>query len=103
MDLQDLFAALDIGQTHIHAPVKAAGTQERVIENVGAVRRRHDDDALVIRKAVHFNKQLVERLLALVVTAAKAAAALAADRVDLVDEHDGRGDLLGLVEQVSHT
>ena len=34
VDLQDLLAALDIGQTHIHAPVKAAGAQQRVIENV---------------------------------------------------------------------
>jgi hypothetical protein len=34
--------------------------------------------------------------------AAEAAAALAADRVDLVDEHDGRGNLLGLVKQVTH-
>ena len=103
VDLQDLLAALDIGQPHIHAPVKAAGAQQRVIENVGAVGRRHDDDALVIRKAVHLDEQLVERLLALVVTAAETAAALAADRVDLVDEHDGRGDLLGLVEQIAHT
>ena len=102
VDLQDLLAALDIGQTHIHAPVKAAGAQQRVIENVGAVGRRHDDDALVIRKAVHFDEQLVERLLTLVVAAAETAAALAADRVDLVDEHDGRGDLLGLVEQITH-
>ena len=80
-----------------------AGAQQRVIENVGAVGRRHDDDALVIRKAVHLDEQLVERLLALVVTAAETAAALAADRVDLIDEHDGRGDLLGLVEQIAHT
>jgi len=101
--LEDLFAALEIGQLHGHAPVKAAGAQQRVIENVGAVGRRHDDDALVIRKAVHLDEQLVERLLALVVTAAETAAALAADRVDLVDEHDGRGDLLGLVEQIAHT
>ena len=34
--------------------------------------------------------------------AAETAAALAADRVNLVDEHDGRGNLLGLVKQVTH-
>ena len=35
-------------------------------------------------------------------TAAEACAALTADRVDLVDEHDGRRVLLGLLEQVAH-
>ena len=102
VDLQDLLAALNVGQAHIHAPVKAAGAQQRVIENVGAVGRRHDDDALVIREAVHFDEQLVERLLTLIMAAAEAAAALTADRVDLVDEHNGRGNLLGLVKQVTH-
>ena len=33
--------------------------------------------------------------------AAEAGAALTADGVDLVDEHDGGGDLLGLLEQVT--
>ena len=35
-------------------------------------------------------------------TAAQTGAALAADRVDLVDEDDGRRVLLGLVKQVAH-
>ena len=102
VDLQNVVTALDIGQTDVHLPVKAAGAQQRVIENVGAVRRRHDDDALVVVEAVHFHEQLVERLLALVVAAAETGAALTADGVDLVDEHDGGGDLLGLLEQVAH-
>ena len=34
--------------------------------------------------------------------AAEAAAALAADRVDLINEDDGRSDLLGLFKQVTH-
>ena len=101
MDLQNVGTALDIGQTDVHLPVKAAGAEKRVIENIGAVRRRHDDDALVIIEAVHFHEQLVERLLALVVAAAETGAALTADGVDLVDEHDGGGDLLGLLEQVA--
>ena len=101
VDLQNVGTALDIGQADVHLPVEAAGAEERVIENVGAVCRRHDDDALIIVEAVHFDEQLVERLLALVVTAAETGAALTADGVDLVDEHDGGGDLLGLLEQVA--
>src|SRR5574337_780217 len=42
------------------------------------------------------------RMSGRVVAAAQPGAALAADRVDLVDEHDARAVLLGLVEQVPH-
>ena len=103
MHLEDLLAALDVGQAHIDAPVKAAGTQKRVIENVGTVRGRHDDDAGVVSEAVHLHEELVERLLALVVAAAETAAALTADRIDLIDEDDRGGHLFGLLEQVAHT
>src|SRR3546814_9281750 len=48
------------------------------------------------------HEHLVQGLLALVVPAAHAGAAVAADGVDLVDEDDRRGVLLGLVEQVAH-
>ena len=52
-------------------------------------------------EAVHLDEQLVERLLALVVTAAEAGAAVAADGVDLVDEDDAGRVLLALLEQVA--
>src|ERR1035438_7424162 len=53
-------------------------------------------------KPVHFNQQLVESLLALVVSAAQARAAMAADGVDFVDEDDAGSVLLALLEQVAH-
>ena len=53
-------------------------------------------------EAVHLDQQLVQRLLALVVAAAQARAALAADRVDFVDEHDAGRVLLRLLEHVAH-
>ena len=53
-------------------------------------------------EAVHLDQQLVERLLALVVAAAEAGAAMAADRVDFVDEDDARRVLLRLLEHVAH-
>jgi hypothetical protein len=52
-------------------------------------------------EAVHLDEQLVERLLALVVAAAHAGAAVAADGVDLVDEDDAGRVLLALLEQVA--
>src|SRR4029078_12442809 len=60
------------------------------------------DDALVGLEAVHLDQQLVERLLTLVVAPAEAGAAMAADRVDFVDEDDAGRVLLVLLEHVAH-
>ena len=100
--LEDALAALEVGGVDADLAVEAAGAQQRGVEDVGAVRRRDDDDVHLRVEAVHLDEHLVERLLALVVTAAHAGAAVAADGVDLVDEDDRRGGLLGLVEQVAH-
>ena len=100
--LQDALAALDVGARHDDAAIEAARAQQRRVEHVGAVGRGDDDDALVRLEAVHLDEELVQRLLALVVTAAEAGAAVAADRVDLVDEDDAGRVLLALLEQVAH-
>ena len=90
------------GERHDDLAVEAAGPEQRGVEHVGAVRGGHHHDALGRLEAVHLREHLVERLLALVVPATEAGAALAADRVDLVDEDD-RGRLLaGGLEQVTH-
>src|SRR5205823_8474654 len=49
------------------------------------------------------DEELVQGLLALVVAAAEAGAAVAADGVDLVHEDDARRSLLRLFEKVAHT
>ena len=102
VDLQNGLAPADVGQADVYLTVEAARTQQGVVQDVRAVGGRHDDDALVVAEAVHLHQQLVEGLLALVVSAAEAAASLTADGVDLVDEDDGGGGLLGLLEQVAH-
>ena len=93
---------LHVGARHDDAAVEAARAQERRVEHVGPVGRGDEDDALVRLEAVHLDEQLVQRLLALVVTAAEAGAAVAADGVDLVDEDDAGRVLLALLEQVAH-
>ena len=100
--LEDGDAALDVRRVDDDLAVEAAGPQQRRVEDVGAVRRRDDDDVGVRVEAVHLDEDLVQRLLALVVAAAEAGAALAADRVDLVDEDDAGRVALRLVEQVAH-
>ena len=93
---------LQVGRVDADLAVEAAGAQQRGVEDVGTVGRRDQDDVGLDVEAVHLDEQLVERLLALVVAAAHAGAAVAADGVDLVDEDDGRRVLLGLLEQVAH-
>ena len=100
--LQDLLAADDVRVRHHDLAVEAAGAQQRRVEHVGPVGGGDQDDAFVRLEAVHLDQQLVERLLALVVAAAEAGAAMAADRVDFVDEDDAGRVLLGLLEHVAH-
>ena len=83
-------------------PVEPARPEQRGVEDVRAVRGGDEDDALVRLEAVHLDEELVQGLLALVVTAAEAGAAVPADRVDLVDEDDAGRILLALLEQVAH-
>ncbi len=76
--------------------IEPARSHEGRVQNVGAVRGGDDDDAGVALEAIHLRQQLVQRLLALVVTAAHAGSARPADGVDLIDEHDARRVLLRL-------
>ena len=101
MDAEDPLAAAHIGPIHHDLPVESAGPQQRGIEHVGPIGGGDDDHALVGVEAVHLHQQLVQGLLALVVSASQACAAVTSHRVDLVDEHDARRVALALLEQVT--
>lgn len=103
MNLEYFFPSANVGDLYVNLTVETAGAQQCGVENIRAVGCRHNDNAVVLFKAVHLDKQLVERLFALVVTAAQARAALSADRVDFVDKNDTRHIVFRLVEQVAHT
>ena len=102
VDLQDGLAALQVGGLDGDLTVETPRAQQRRIEDVGAVGRRDQDDVGALIEAVHLHEELVERLLALVVTAADAAAAVATHGVDLVDEDDGRCVLLRALKKLAH-
>ena len=51
---------------------------------------------------VHLDKELVERLFALVVSAAHAGSAVASNRVNFINEDDGGCRALGSLEQIAH-
>ena len=100
VNAQYLSPTADVGVGHEDLPVEPAGTAKCAVEHVGPVGRGNDDDSVVLLESVHFNEELIERLLALVISAADADAARPADRIDLVDEHDARRVLFGLLEHV---
>mmetsp|Transcript_4991 Transcript_4991/g.20458 ORF Transcript_4991/g.20458 Transcript_4991/m.20458 type:complete len:549 (+) Transcript_4991:336-1982(+) len=100
---KDLLAADDVGSVDGDLPVEAPRSRQRLVEDVDAVGPRQHDDVRRFGEAVHLDEQLIERIFALVVAAGEAAAAaLAADGVDLVDEHDGRRQVVGDTEQLAH-
>src|SRR6478735_8692418 len=85
---------------HHDLPVESAGPQQSRIQNVWSISRSEHDDSFVAGEAVHFGQDLVERLLAFVVTADRSrAAARSSDRVYFVDEDDRRCHFPRFAEQ----
>ena len=102
MHPQNFFAALHVRQIDRDLAIETAGTQQRRIEHIRPVGRGDNDDAFLRVEAVHLDEQRIERLLALVVTAAHAVAAMTTDRVDFIDENNARRGFLSLLEHVAH-
>ena len=100
--LEDTLAATKVGRVHHDLAVEATRAQQRGIEHVGAVRRGDEDDAVVRLEAVHLHEELIERLLALIMTTTKAGATVTAHGIDFVDEDDARRMRLALLEQIAH-
>src|SRR4249919_1454093 len=102
VDLEDVLAAFAVGPVDDDLAVEAAGPQQGRVEDVGPVGGGDQDDVVFHLEPVHLDQELVQGLLALVVAAAHAGPAVAADGVDLVHEDDAGRVLLGLLEQVAH-
>ncbi len=104
VNLEDLDAVLQLGQIDVDLTVEATGTEQRLVEDVGTVGGCQDDDTRIGAEAVHLGEQLVERRFAFVVGGCTAPRGTGStDGVDLVDEDDAGGLLLGLAEEVAHT
>src|SRR5439155_26228109 len=100
---EDLLPAPEVGRVNHDLPVEPARTHQRRVENVRTVGRGHDDHALRRVESVHLDEELIEGLLALVVGTEPRAhdpGADLADRVDLIEEHEGGRLLLRLLEQL---
>ena len=102
MNLEYFFPALNIRVVYGYLTVETTRAQKRLVENIGAVCSRHYYNALISAEAIHFNKQLVKSLLALIVTAAETRTALTAYSVNLVNKYNSRSLALCLAEKVAH-
>src|SRR5262249_47657188 len=100
---ENAFAAFHIGSSYNDAAIESAGPEQSRIENIGTIGCGNQDDAFVRFEPVHLDEQLVQRLFAFIVSAAKPCATVAADRVDFIDEDDARGVFLALFEQIADT
>ena len=100
VDAQNVQPPLEVGPVDQDLAVEPSGPQERGVEDLGAIGRGEDDDAGSAVEPVHLDQELVQRLLAFVVPAERNGAALA-DGVQLVDEHEARCLLAGLLEEVA--
>ena len=102
MDLEDLLPPFLVRAIHEDVAVETARPEERRVEDLRPVRGGHEDDPDLGIEAVHLDQQLVQGLLALVVAAHGAEAPGLPQGVELVDEDDAGGLLLGLDEEVAH-
>ena len=103
MNFQYSFSALNVRIAHKYLSVKSARTKKCRVKYITSVCCSHNNNRIVILKAVHFNKKLVKGLLTLVMTAAKACASLSAHCVDLVYKDDSRSVFLSLLKKISYS
>src|SRR5258707_3210122 len=101
MYAENLFASANIRKRHYNAAVKASRTQQRGIQHIRTVRGGNQSYAFVRFKAIHRDQQLVERLCALIVSAAESGSAMAPDCVNFVNKDDAGSILLALLKQVA--
>ena len=88
MNFKNLLPALNVGQVDVNLSVETAGPCECGVKNVRTVCCSHYDNAVVGLEAVHLNQDLVERLFAFVVAAAKSCTPLPAHCIDFIDKDD---------------
>src|SRR5579862_3910919 len=102
MNFQNALATLHVGERHHDAAVETARPQQCGIEHVGTIGRGDEDYTLVGFEPVHLDQQLIEGLLALIMTTAETSPSMTPDGIDLIYKDDAGRMLLALHEQIAH-
>mmetsp|Transcript_385 Transcript_385/g.996 ORF Transcript_385/g.996 Transcript_385/m.996 type:complete len:285 (-) Transcript_385:792-1646(-) len=102
MDVEDAALRLHVGEGELDLAVDAAGAQQRGVEGLDPVGGHDHLDVAPRVEPIHLVEQLEHCALDLALAAALAVVALGAHGVDLVDEHDRRGELIRDPEELPH-
>ena len=102
MHAENFFTAANIRKWNHNAAIEASRTQQGGIKNVRPVGCGDQDHAFIRFKTVHFDQQLVQRLLTLVVSTAKTGTAVTAYGIDFIDKDDAGSVLLALLEEITY-
>ena len=84
MNRQNGFSATQIRLVHHNLPIKPTRAQQRRVQNIRPIGGRNHNHPIVFAKPVHFNQQLIQRLLPLIVPATQTGTPLATDRINFI-------------------
>ena len=102
MHFKNLLTPLDIRQAHRHLTVKTSRTQQSRIKHIRTVGRGNHNHAFIAFKTVHFHQQLVQGLLALIMTAAQTCTALTSHRINLINKDNARRMFFRFFKHIAH-
>mmetsp|Transcript_5693 Transcript_5693/g.8374 ORF Transcript_5693/g.8374 Transcript_5693/m.8374 type:complete len:286 (+) Transcript_5693:880-1737(+) len=100
---QDSSTALEIGKIDCDLTIESSRAEKCVIKNVKPVRGSNGDNTRIAIETIHFDQNLIQCLLTLIVTSSESCSALTSNGIDFINEDDTRGVLLGLVKHITHT
>ena len=102
MDFEDRQSASFCWSADGDVSVKAAGPKQSRIKNVWSVCCGKDDDGIRFVESIHLTKNLVQRLLTLVVASAESSTTLSSNGINFVNKNDGRRLIFSLSEQIAN-
>ena len=98
VNLKNRLATFQIWGFHSNLTIKSSWSQKRRIKHIWAVRSSDNNQVSVVIEAVHLHKQLIKRLLALIVAACHTATAASSNCINLINKDDCWSVLLSLIE-----
>jgi hypothetical protein len=84
VDAENARVTFEIGQADRNFTIKAAGTQQGLVEDIDPIGRGNGNDAGIAVKAVHFDQNRINGLFPLIVTAGVTGSTLTADGINLI-------------------
>src|SRR5260370_9264108 len=102
MDLWNGNTSTNIGTVKHHLSIKTSRAQQGGVKHIGTVCGSNHNHIGVCVKAIHLYKNLIQRLLALIMRSAQSRATLATDRIDFCNEADTTAIQFRLVKESSH-